>query len=123
MVEAKLAHAGTSIDLRYAKSSDYDLCGAWDATELGEWGLRFWFVLCLSSEGGETWRFDAARNVATVTVGPRTLALATAPAPLLVTGHDSIEALADEYESHGYWYLESRASDATMLANSEGPRP
>lgn len=116
VVEAKLAHAGTSIDLRYAKASDYDLCGAWDATELGEWGLRFWFVLCLTSEGGETWRFDATRNVATVTVGPRTLALATAPAPLLVTGHDSIDALAREYEGDGYWYLESRASESTMLA-------
>lgn len=116
IVEATLTHAGTELDLRYVKATDYDLAGSWQATKFGEWGLRFWFALCLSTEDDERWHYDADTGVATVTIGPRTLALATAPAPLLVTGHDSIEALAAEYETHGYWYLESRATDAPMLA-------
>jgi putative isomerase len=116
LIEANLAHAGTAIDLRYAKASDYDLVGEWRATQLGEWGLRFWFVLCLSADDGDEWQYDQATNIATVTIGPRTVAFASAAAPLLVTGHDDIAGLSAEYETHGYWYLESRATTAPLLA-------
>ncbi|MEX0810072.1 MAG: trehalase family glycosidase [Dongiaceae bacterium] len=116
LVEASLSHAGTDIDLRYVKATDYDWIGEWQATKLGEWGLRFWFLLCLSADDGSEWRHDEATNIAIVTIGPRTVAIASAQAPLLVTGHDDIAALAAEYETNGYWYLESRACTGPLLA-------
>jgi putative isomerase len=116
IAEASLSHAGTDVDLRYTKASDYELVGQWQATQLGEWGLRFWFLLCLSADDGSEWQYDEAAGIALATIGPRTVALASAAAPLLVTGHADLAALTDEYETHGYWYLESRAATAPLLA-------
>src|SRR5438128_12309994 len=54
-VDARLIHAGTSLEWRYAKISTCDLAGGWKATAFGEWGLRFWIILCLSREDGGVW--------------------------------------------------------------------
>src|SRR6185295_10850166 len=70
----------------------------------------------LSQESGEPWRFDAATRTATSRLGDRMIMVKAERAPLLVTGHDSIEALRAEYETKGYWYLASRASEAGILA-------
>jgi putative isomerase len=115
-IDAEFAHAGTSLDWRYAKVSPFDLVGGWKATAFGEWGLRFWVILCVSQEDGALWHYDKACRTAWCTVGPRTVALKAERAPLLVTGHESIEALRNEYETRGYWYLASRASEARVLA-------
>ena len=57
-VEARVTHCGTSLDWHYAKSSPFDLEGGWKATHFGEWGLRFWVILCLSQDDGAPWRYD-----------------------------------------------------------------
>ena len=36
--------------------------------------------------------------------------------PVQVTGHASVEALAKDYEEHGYFHLASRATEAPVLA-------
>ncbi|MGE0210754.1 MAG: trehalase family glycosidase [Parvibaculaceae bacterium] len=115
-VEIGLTHAGSGLSLRYGKASDYDLEGGWSTVRTGEWGLRVWFVLCLSCDEGQEWRYDEERKVAHATVGPRSVAIACLKPPLLVTGHERLEDVAAEYEAHGYWHLASRAEAGRVLA-------
>ena len=44
-----------------------------------------------------------ARKIAHCTVGPRSVAIKAERAPLLITGHQSLEDLRREYEQQGYW--------------------
>ena len=115
-VEAELTHAGTRLAWHWNKPSPYELQGAWSTLKHGEWGLRFWVVLLLQQDDGCTWHYDDGTKTAHCTVGPRTVALRAEKAPLLITGHDNAAALADEFSTHGYWYLASRANTARTLA-------
>jgi putative isomerase len=115
-VEAAVTHAGTTLDWRYGKVTPFDIRGEWKAARLGEWGLRFWVALALAQEDGAAWHYDAERRIAHVTVGPRSAALKCDRAPLLVTGHESIDELRRELEIQGYWHLGSRAATAQLLA-------
>ena len=81
-----LSHAGTTLQWRYAKTSPFVVSGAWDATRLGEWGLRFWINLCFHGEPGSIARFDPITGTTTIAVGSRVVALATADMPVQVTG-------------------------------------
>jgi putative isomerase len=115
-VEARVTHAGTVLDWCYGKVSPFDLRGGWSTAKSGEWGLRFWVVLALSQEDGAVWHYDEARRIAHCTVGPRSVAIKADRAPLLITGHPSLEELRREYEQQGYWLLTSRATAAPLLA-------
>ncbi|MFO1170820.1 MAG: trehalase family glycosidase [Hyphomicrobiaceae bacterium] len=116
-VEISFDHAGTKLDWLWHRGSDpYALEGSWRTKAHGEWALRFWVVLALSSDQGDQWRYDAETGIASLTHGPRTVSLKAERAPLLVTGHASIAALAEEYKTKGYWYLDSRAETAPVLA-------
>lgn len=114
--ELTLTHAGTTLEWAYDKADPFTVAGSWTAPTLGEWGLRFWVNLCLSAEGGETVRFDAANGAAVVKVGHRFVALASREAPALVTGHATVEGVVADYEAHGYFYLGARAEAAPVLA-------
>src|SRR5262245_5142049 len=116
LIEARLEHGGTVLDWRYRKPSPFDLLGSWQTIRTGEWGLRVWVVLCLSADQGGAWHFDEEAKAASFTCGPRTVALIARKAPLLVTGHDSIAELIEEYERKGYWHLASRSTAAPALA-------
>jgi putative isomerase len=116
-VEIGFSHAGTRLDWLWHRGSDpYTLEGSWRTISHGEWGLRFWVVLALSSEQGDRWHHDPLTGIASLTHGPRTVAIKAARAPLLVTGHESIIDLTEEYKTRGYWYLDSRALTAPVLA-------
>jgi putative isomerase len=115
-VDARLTHAGTILDWRYRKASPFDLIGGWQTRRTGELRLRVWVVLCVSADDGAAWQFDEGTKVACYTRGPRTAALIARRPPLLVTGHDTLEAVVEEYERKGYWHLESRAATAPVLA-------
>jgi putative isomerase len=115
-VELELNHAGTRLDWHWQKPDPFTLVGGWRALQLGEWGLRFWICLCLSADGGETVRLDEASGAAVVQVGHRFVAMAMEKPPSVVAGYDSIGALTEEYERHGYWYLATRAGQAKLLA-------
>ena len=116
LIEASFAHGGTHLDWIYERSSPFHLAGAWKATKFGEWGLRFWVVLALAQDDGALWHYDEEAQTAFCTIGPRTVAIKAERDPLLVTAHDTLGALREEYESHGYWYLASRGSSAKLLA-------
>ena len=111
-VEAEVSHGGTVLDWSWGKLSAFDLAGGWKVRRHGEWGLRFWVVLVLTQEDGAVWRFDEERGIASTSVGPRTVAIKAERAPLLVTGHRDVASVAAEYESRGYWYLDSRSTTA-----------
>ena len=111
-----LAHAGTTLAWSYAKPDPFRVVGRWRATALGEWGLRFWVNLCLSAAGGEAVVYDPDAGAAVVKVGSRFVALVGAEPAVQVTGHDSVEAVAADYEANGYFHLASRAERAPVLA-------
>ncbi len=115
-VSLDLAHADTRLNWTYEKIDPFGVVGGWRAYKLGEWGLRFWVNLCLSADGGGAARFDAASGAATIKVGSRFVALLSTDQPVQVTGHRSIEAVAEDYEAHGYFHLASRAAEAPVLA-------
>lgn len=114
-VEVALRHAGTVIDWSYRKAGPFDLVGSWATRASGEWGLRFWINLCVSAEGGEMARYDAATRSVTVKVGSRFVVVAC-DEPVQVTGHAGLEALVEDYEAHGYFHLGARAQAAPVLA-------
>ena len=116
LVEMDLSHAGTRLAWRYRKAEPFELQGSWRTLKSGEWGLRFWINLCLSAEDGQMVRYDAARKAAIVKVGHRFVALASAADPVQVTGHSSVEALAERYETHGYFETASRSQADRVLA-------
>ncbi len=115
-VGARIDHAGTVLDWSWAKHSAFDLEASWSTVQNGEWGLRFWVCLVLRQENGAMWHYDEASGVATCTVGPRTIAVAPRRRPLLVTGHAGEADVGHEFETRGYWYLESRTTAAPVLA-------
>lgn len=116
LIEASFSHGGTHLDWTCCKTSPFGVVGSWRATKYGEWGLRFWVVLALSQSDGATWHYDEESRTAWCTIGPRTVALKAKHAPLLVTAHDTLDALRTEYETNGYWYLASRGNEAKLLA-------
>lgn len=116
LVELDLTHGGTELTWRYRKAGPFALLGEWQGKKLGEWGLRFWINLCLSGEEGQSVGFEEALGAAVIKVGHRFVALVTEEAPVQVTGHESVEAVAADYETHGYFYSGSRAGEAKVLA-------
>src|SRR3984957_12258912 len=50
LVELDLSHAGTQLAWRYRKAGPFDIVGSWRTRRSGEWGLRFWINICLSTE-------------------------------------------------------------------------
>ncbi|CAN5331333.1 hypothetical protein BH10PSE7_BH10PSE7_32090 [soil metagenome] len=114
-ISARITHAGTVLDWSYAKSAADAFTGRWKTLKFGEWGLRFWVTLVLSSDDGAAFSFDEKSGRAWC-AGEPAIAIRAERAPLLVTGHDSIADLRAELETKGYWYLASRAASAKVLA-------
>ena len=117
VINVHLEHAGTGMDLCYERAQSGGICGSWRVTESGEWGLRFWCVVSLQfdADSSTTWRLDDD-NVLVGTVDDQWVAVVGDKAPLLLTYHDSLDALAGEYESQGYWYLDSRDEVGPLAA-------
>ena len=115
-INVGLVHGGTRFDLRYRRTAANALRGWWKARVFGEWGLRFWVLICLRFEDADDteWRFCSERGVLTGRCADRWVAVAGERAPLLVTFHQSLEALRGEYETHGYWYLDSRDASGPL---------
>ena len=114
-INVRLAHGGTSFDLRYQRNSARGICGSWQAREFGEWGLRFWVLVCVQFEGSDAtdWRTSDS-GILTGRCAQHWVAVAGERASLLVTFHQDLEALRVEYETHGYWYLESRDAEGPL---------
>ncbi|MCI0431002.1 MAG: glycoside hydrolase family 37 [Rhodospirillales bacterium] len=121
-VELGLAHGGTELDLRYESPDPLTLLGRYRVRKHGEWGLRFWVLLVLrlippdAAGAPVPWRFEAADGIAAAAHAGRHVAVGAARRPLLVTVHPSIEALREEMQSKGYWYLGSRGAVGPVMA-------
>ncbi|MFK0166398.1 MGH1-like glycoside hydrolase domain-containing protein [Rhizobium sp. NPDC090279] len=114
-VELEVDHSGTSLSFHWTKPAPFVLCGGWETIKSGEWGLRFWVTLAISSDNGEAVTYDENAGVALIKIGQRYVAIASAEAPVQITGHDSIAALRDDFETNGYFYLGSRRLSAPVL--------
>lgn len=115
-IDLGFRHAGTSLDFTYEKDGPFDLVGQWRTLKLGEWGLRFWLVIALSSEDGTSWTYDPDTGTLSAAFGFRHVAVKSGEPPLMVSAHDSLAAIAAEYEQHGYWHLASRATTGKVMA-------
>ncbi len=120
-VALTLDHAGTTLTWRYDKPEPFTLRGSWEAQRLGEWGLRFWIVLVVrwAGPGAERpveWRYDPETHALSAQAGTHGVVIDGERAPLLVTFHESIEALQQEYESKGYFCLDSRGESGRVAA-------
>jgi mannosylglycerate hydrolase MGH1-like protein len=107
-IELELSHAGTELRLMYDKPDPLTLRGRWQTGRMGEWGLRFWVMLALTSADGAEWRYDRGSEELVAEIRGHRVLLKGQRAPLMVTFHEDIAALAREYESKGYFYLDSR---------------
>jgi putative isomerase len=118
-IEVTLDHCGTRLDWRYDKPEPAAVRGHWSAREFGEWGLRVWVLLVLDwrdADSGDLadWRYDAATEMLTATRGAQHVCVGGVSAPLMVTFHDSLDALEAEFAEHGYFYLGSRGTQGKL---------
>jgi putative isomerase len=130
-----LRHAGTEIELSVDKPAADVLRGRWRTLKLGEWGLRFWVLLCLRWEppgelGTVSWHYQPqAGHLVAGRGGTKAMMLADR-LPLMTTFHDpagkdsgdGFAELARELETHGYFYLASQRTGgnfAVMRFNLE----
>jgi putative isomerase len=108
-----LAHAGTSLALSYDKRDPLTLRGRWEAQHLAEWGLRFWIVLVLrwtppGAQEAVEWAYDCGSGELAAGTAAHSVVIRGERLPLLTTFHDSLDALRQEYETKGYFCLDSR---------------
>jgi putative isomerase len=107
--------SGTTVRFSASKSDPFVVHGSWEGIKSSEWALRFWVTIAISADGGETVTYAPDDEMTLVKVGSRYVAVATADAPIQVTGHESIAALRQDFEANGYFYLASRADAAPVL--------
>jgi putative isomerase len=113
VIELGLQHAGTELAWRWQKSDPFAVRGEWRATRLGEWGLRFWILLCFELDAGPPfgsshWWIDGTSGDLVAAAGPRRIVVRGERPPLLATFHESPEALERELVEKGYFFLGSR---------------
>lgn len=117
-LEASLDHAGTALDWRFAKPDPFTLKGSWRVTRHGEWGLRFWVVLVCAMRDKDgallPWRWDAASGALSCAQGGERVVVTGERPPLLVTFHETPEAVAAEFEEEGYFTLTSRGTEGPV---------
>ncbi len=110
----RLSHAETEIDLRYDQPERDVLHAHWSAAKLGEWGLRFWLCWTLRWQPDPDaspvdWTYDPDSGDLVATHARHGVAVLAAEAPaLMATFHADQQALREEFERHGYFYLASR---------------
>jgi putative isomerase len=107
-VELDLAHAGTELKLTYDKPEPFTLRGRWQAGRMGEWGLRYWINICLGTGDGAEWVFDPETGLLTTELRGYRIVVRGERPPLMATFHADMAALQAEYETKGYFCLDSR---------------
>jgi putative isomerase len=122
-----LRHAGTEIELSIDKPAADLLRGRWRTLKLGEWGLRFWILLCLRWEppgelGTVSWHYQPQTGHLVAGRGGTKAMMLADRLPLMTTFHDpagkdsgdGFAELARELETHGYFYLASQRTVGTF---------
>nr|WP_298687442.1 trehalase family glycosidase [uncultured Dongia sp.] len=111
-------HADTMFDWCWDQPVEGAIRGAWAAKDYGEWGLRFWLMPVFGVTGRDdiSWRFDPATGVLTSVIDGQHVAAIGDAIPLMATFHDSRQALAEEFEREGYFFLGSRGTQGRVPA-------
>ena len=123
VVSLGVVHEGTELGLRFEQVGLDAARVSWWTKRSGEWGLRFWLVVALElgvfdrPRRDTRWRSveSAPGGLGADGEGGCACVLGDRP-PLLTTYHPDPKALQDEYEAHGYWYLESRRATGPVAA-------
>ena len=115
-IDFEARYGGTRLAFAFDKPDPFVVRGSWTSLEQGEWGLRFSVVLCLSAEGGQMVTLHQDRSVATIEIDGRFVAIACEHAPVLVTGHPSVEELVSDLDQNGYFDKSRRSGTAPVLA-------
>ncbi len=117
-IEFETLHEDTRLAWSYDLDAPDGIAIEWHRLSSGEWGLRFWVTLCLSGPEGTRFIYDreSGRLQGFDAAGEARLEIRAAKDPLLVTFHDSLEALAAEFENQGYFYLASRGTEGRFVA-------
>nr|MBX2885611.1 hypothetical protein [Granulosicoccus sp.] len=104
-------HEDTQLKWQYTQPDPSTLDIHWHCCSHGEWGLRYWINLCFSAPTGVGFEFDRvqARLRSNNPSGLSLSAQAEKP-PLMVSFHQDLGALLDEYSEKGYFYLGSRGT-------------
>ena len=89
---------------------------SWLCRTNGEWGLRYWVCLCLNSSKGVWFSYNKDNREITADTELGRLQVHCAEQPLLITAHESTNALMLELKNNGYFYLNSRATAGKFLA-------
>ena len=122
-VNLVVAHEETELGLRFERIGPGAARLRWWTERKGEWGLRFWVVVAVEAGAygnpgsGHPWLPVESVPGALGMRGPAGSACVLgARPPLLTTFHPEPNALRQEYEEHGYWYLESRRAEGPVAA-------
>ena len=105
--------SNTIVDWEYQISSNGGLTINWSANTFGEWGLRYWILICIQSI---ELIHDPINNIVNCKTLGSDLEVVSYPNPLLVTGHNSYNDLIEELKEKGYFYLNSRSNHGEILA-------
>ena len=89
---------------------------SWFCNANGEWGLRYWVCLCLSSADGVLFSYDKRTREITAQTEYGRLQAQCDENPLMITAHATAGALMSELKENGYFYLNSRATRGKFLA-------
>ncbi len=109
-------------DTRLAWRADLGEGGAatlsWQLDASGEWGLRYWVLLCVEAPDGVTLRSDrtTGRLVAEAVDAGKTLVITPDAPPAMTTFHASVPAVIAEIEANGYFFLGSRGVAGRVAA-------
>ena len=115
-IEFETLFAETRLAFRLDKPDPFVVRGGFETLQTGEWGLRYWVSLALCAEDGSRVEVDPQTGVAVVEVAFRFVALAASDLPALVTGHESFDALIEDFDRNGYFDKSTRASVAPLIA-------
>ena len=117
-VAFETTHQDTRLAWRYDLLGPDGIGVEWRTLANGEWGLRFWVTLCVSGPEGARFAYEAetGRLRGFDAEGAPCLEIRAAKDPLLVTFHEGLEALAQEFETQGYFYLVSRGTEGRFAA-------
>ena len=123
VVNLSVTHEGTELGLRFERIAPDAARVRWWRERQGEWGLRFWLVAALELavyerlRSGAQWRPIESEpgGLGARWPGDCACVVGTRP-PLLTTYHADPKALGEEYEEHGYWYLDSRWAAGPVAA-------
>ena len=109
-IDLELELAGTRLAVRIGGAGPDSFKISWRTLANGEWGLRFWLLVCLWREAGPGDRdsgchYDPDSTEMWASGGDGCVVLKGPRFPLMATFHGDLAALAEEFETKGYFYL------------------